>query len=184
MPPILLHRFTVSEVYGHGRTIEVEFFHPCSVTLGVLVDKNLDMRQQHMFAVWKANFILGCIKRGGGQQVKGEIVSIWNTMSRPGAPSTIKECRIGSRRGPWRWPEGWSTSLMKSWGSCVCLAWRREGCRGDLIMACQYLRGAYKQKGNWHSLIVTGQEKKPQTKIREIYARYEEEILCSESGEV
>jgi len=52
------------------------------------------------------------------------------TASRPGAPSTGRmwSSWSGSRGGPLRWSEGWSTSPMrKGWGNWACLAWRREG---------------------------------------------------------
>ena len=65
-----------------------------------------------------------------------------------GAPNTRRtwSCWSGSRGGPWRWSEGWSTSPTRTdWDSWGSSAWRSS--RGDLIAAFQYLKGAYRKAG-------------------------------------
>ena len=59
----------------------------------------------------------------------------WDPMGSPasssGAPNIGRTwmCWSGTRGGPRRWSEGWSTSPMRTgWGSWGCSAWRREGC--------------------------------------------------------
>ena len=57
-------------------------------------------------------------------------------------------CWFRPRGGPWRWSEGWSTSpMMKGWRSWDCLEKRRLW--RDFIVIFQYLKGAYKQEGEW-----------------------------------
>ena len=54
----------------------------------------------------------------------------WSTASSSGAPNIRRTwtCWNGSRGGPQRWSEGWSTSPPRTgWGSWGCSAWGREG---------------------------------------------------------
>ena len=75
----------------------------------------------------------------------------WSPASSSGAPSTGKTwtCWRGSRGGPQKSAEGWSTSPVRTgWETWGCSARRREGCRADLTGAFQYLKRAYKKDGN------------------------------------
>ena len=75
----------------------------------------------------------------------------WSPESSSGALSTRRawSCWSGSRGRPQKWSEDWSSSpTRKGWESWGCSAWRREGCRKDLIAAFQYLKGACRKDGN------------------------------------
>jgi len=66
---------------------------PAEKDLQFLVNKKLDMSQQCVLEAWKANCILGCVKRGVASRAREGIVPPYSApppgcLTWPGAPST------------------------------------------------------------------------------------------------
>ncbi|GAB0203567.1 hypothetical protein GRJ2_002822300 [Grus japonensis] len=154
----VLHMSQGNPKHKYKLSVEQIDTNPEEKYLGVLIDEKLNVTRQCVLAAQKANHVLGCIKRGVTSRLREVILPLYSAFVRPHLEYCIQLWGPQHRKNMdlLKQVQRRATKTIRGLEHLSCedrlrelgfFSLEKRRLWGDLIVAFQYLKGAYKKDG-------------------------------------